>query len=165
MKKSSHKKIWVSFLGFFGMLLGFTQCGAQQEIVEKNPVIHEGAYYQKWMSGVAGGGHGFIVYIPVDPKVDFILEEAYFKGKKIILQKEKNENSYIGRYTYPRRKEDMIFDISAKKEYGNKAPIIEEKIPFELKGNECIITYTKNDKKGHFKMNNLPEKELKNYPM
>jgi len=73
---------------------------------------------------------------------------------------------YVGRYTNPTTvRKDLVMSSDPKEEYNNKLPVIEEKIPFELKAGECMIEYSKNGKKVHFKLDELPEKKLKAFPM
>ncbi|MDH7446408.1 hypothetical protein QBK95_12270 [Aquimarina sp. 2201CG14-23] len=136
---------------------------------ETAPVTFNSPYYQISMSGIEGGGYGFIVYLPVKEPSDVVLEEAYFKGKKLKLERKKNEAVYVGRYTDPKslkvRNGDLIMSGNRNDELKNEAPVIEESIPFQLKEGECIIGYVKDGNKGYFKLDKLPEKELKGYPM
>ncbi|WP_378180345.1 hypothetical protein [Aquimarina sp. SS2-1] len=153
-------------IGLVALLASFTQCATSQKIDKTAPVQLNDPYFQNWVSGVRGGGSGFMVYFPVDPNSDVQLETAYFKGKKVDLQRKSKESVYVGRYKDPATVEkDIVMSDDPKEEYNNKVPEIEEKIPFELENNECIIAYTKNGKQGYFKLDTLPEKELKAYPM
>ncbi|WP_299258992.1 hypothetical protein [uncultured Aquimarina sp.] len=166
MGKRINFKTLITKIGLLGILVAFTQCATSQKIDKIVPIQLKDPYFQNWVSGVKGGGAGFILYIPVDPDSDIQLENAYFKGKNVKLKRKSNEAVYVGRYTDPRTvREDIVMSEDPKKEYGNKAQEIEEKIPFELKEGECIISYAKDGKEGYFKLNNLPEKELKAYPM
>ncbi|WP_299434039.1 hypothetical protein [uncultured Aquimarina sp.] len=156
----------VTKIGLLSILVTFTQCATSQKIDKMAPVELNAPYFQNWVSGIEGGGAGFMLYIPVDPASDVQLENAYFKGKSVKLKRKPNEAVYVGRYTDPGTvRKDIVMSDDPKEEYNNKAPEIEEKIPFELKEGECVIAYSKNGKEGYFKLDNLPEKELKAYPM
>ncbi len=148
------------------VLLGIgIQCATSQKIDKVAPVKIEGAYYQDWMSGVREGGHGFMVYVPVEENSAVQLNFIYFKGKKIELELNSDKVMYEGRYTYPSEKRDLIMSNDPKKEFRNPVPEMEVKIPFDLKDEECIFNYTKKGRKGYFKLDKLPEKEMKHYPM
>ncbi len=148
------------------LLIIFTQCASSQQVDKQAPITFNSPYYQEWVSGIREGGSGFIVYLPVNEDTSIVLEEVYFKGKKIELERKKNQAVYIGRYTNPGTVvRDLIMSDDPKEEAKNEVPALEEKIPFELQENECMIGYTKNGKKGYFKLDRLPEKQMKGIPM
>ncbi|MHA7059290.1 hypothetical protein ACWGOQ_0018835 [Aquimarina sp. M1] len=156
----------ITNIGLLTLLAAFTQCATSQKIDQTAPVQLTDPYFQNWVAGVKGGGSGFMIYLPVDATSDVQLETAYFKGKEVKLERKRNEAVYVGRYTDPKTIErDMVMSSDPKEEYTNKVPQIEEKIPFELKQEECVIAYNKNGTRGYFKIDKLPEKELKAYPM
>ena len=153
-------------VGLLSILMTFGQCATGQKIDKTAPVALNSPYCQDWVSGVKGGGAGFMLYFPVDPASNVTLENAYFKGKAVQLKRKQNESVYVGRYTDPITvKKDIVMSSDQKEEYNNKVPEIEEKIPFELKEGECIIAYSKNGQEGYFRIDKLPKKELKAYPM
>ncbi|MBW1293946.1 hypothetical protein GBO31_00400 [Aquimarina litoralis] len=159
-------KTLLTKIGLLGILMTFAQCATSQKIDKIAPVELNAPYFQKWVSGIRGGGQGFTLYFPVAKESDVVLHTAYFKGKKVDLNFNQREGFYRGKYTDPESvKPDMIMSGDAKDEYGNKAPKVEEKTPFVLKDDECIIAYTKSGKEGFFKLDKLPEKELEAYPM
>ncbi|WP_438710583.1 hypothetical protein ACSTS3_17355 [Aquimarina muelleri] len=151
-------------LSLLFVLITCTQCASQQ-IDKKNPVEIKEAYFQRWISGVEGGGSGLMVYIEINENTDVQLEYAYFKGKKIKLGHKTNERVYVGRYSVVSKRPELIMSDNPKEEFKNKLPDVEEKIPFTLKENECMISYIKNGKKGFFKLDNIVEKEMEAYPM
>ncbi|MDY8138724.1 hypothetical protein [Aquimarina sp. 2201CG5-10] len=152
-------------IAVFAIIVGLTQCATSQKIDEAAPIEIKGAYFQNWVAGIQGGGSGVLIYIPVEEKSDVQLDYVYFNNKKINLERKPNEPAYVGRYTNPGEKRDLVMSGDSKEEFTNEPPKIEEKIPFELKENECIIAYTKSGKTGFFKLDKLPEKELQAYPM
>lgn len=151
------------------ILIAFTQCASSQKIDEAAPVALKQPYFQNWVAGIEGGGAGFMVYLPIDENSNVKLEEAYFKGKSVTLERKQNEAVYVGRYTDPntvRGDKNMVMSDDPKEEFNNKPPgEVEKKIPFELKADECVISYTKEGKKGYFKIDKLPEKQMLAFPM
>jgi len=156
-------------IGLCSILIVFTQCASGQKIDKVAPVALKQPYFQNWVAGIEGGGAGFMVYLPMDENSDVKLEEVYFKGKNVKLKRKPNEAVYVGRYTDPktlRKDPDLTMSGDSKEEFKNKPPgEVETKIPFELSGNECIIVYTKGDKKGYFRIDKLQEKQMQAYPM
>ncbi|MBT8303849.1 MAG: hypothetical protein KJP09_05210 [Bacteroidia bacterium] len=53
----------------------------------------------------------------------------------------------------------------SKQEYGNKRPEDTEKIPFELKMNECVVSYKEGKKTKYFKIDEVEEKAAIPPPM
>jgi len=155
-------------IGLCSILIAFTQCASSQKIDKVAPVTFKQPYFQNWVAGIKGGGAGFMVYLPIDENPDVKLEEIYFKGKSVKLERKRNEAVYVGRYTDPKtlRDENLIMSGDRKEEFKNKPPgEVEKKIPFELKADECVISYTKDGKIGYFKLDKLPEKQMEAYPM
>lgn len=140
------------------LLAVFTQCASSQNTEKTSPMKLTDAYFQKWNSPIKEGGSGFLVYLPIEESSDIQLEYAYFKGKKIKLERKAREAVYVGKYGSRAKKKNLIMSSDPKEEYGNELPELPEKIPYELKEGECVIEYTKNGEKGHFKLDNLPEK-------
>ncbi len=146
------------------VILLFIQCASSQKIENVPPVVIKDSYFQEWIAGIQEGGSGFIVHFSVEENPDIILKRAYFKGKEIMLAKN-TDASYTGRYTHNNLKKDLIMSDDPKEEFRNKVPVIEEKIPFELKNHECIIVYNKHGKEGVFSIDHLREKEVEALPM
>lgn len=146
------------------LLIMNIQCASSQRIDKQNPIEIKKAFFQKWIAGVEGGGSGFTLYIEVDATSEIQLEYAYFKGKKVKLNYKTNEPVYVGRYTNSLKKPDLIMSDDPKEEFKNQIPKIEEKIPFELQGNQCVVSYINNGKSRFFKLENVTEKELQAYP-
>ncbi|WP_211074192.1 hypothetical protein [Aquimarina sp. MMG016] len=147
------------------LLAVFTQCASSQNTEKTAPVKVKEPYFQKWNSSIEEGGSGFLVYLPIEESSNIQLEYAYFKGKKIKLERKAREAVYVGKYVNRAKKKGYKMHVDPKKEYGNEFPESPEKIPYELKGNECVIEYTKNNKKEHFRLDNLPEKKVEGVPM
>ena len=147
------------------LLMGFAQCSSAKKIQEEAPVSIGKVYFQKWVAGIKGGGAGLNIYIPVsDTSIKF--DSVYFRGKATnLFPKYQEENIYVGKFISDHnKKEDLVMSSDPKAEYGNKMAVVEENIPFELKNNECIISYTVGNKIKYFKIDNIVEKEMIPYP-
>lgn len=140
------------------------QCASSQKIDKEAPVTIKDPYFQKWVGGIEEAGSGFDIYLPVEKNTTVTLEHAYFKGKKIKLAKS-NNGIYIGRYKDPNAKRDLIMSDDPQAEFKNKIPVPEEEIPFELKGNACIVSYNTGGTIGFFKLDDIEEKKVKAMPM
>jgi len=155
-----------TIIGSLFLFMIHIQCAGGQQLDMKNPLPIKEAYFQKVLSGIKGGTNGFMMYVELKDTSGISLNYAYFKGKKVKLAPEAaNKAVYIGHYMYPQKINDLIMSSDPKEEFKNKPPGITEKIPFELKEGECVIEYTKDNKQDSFKLDNLPEKPLKNFPM
>ncbi len=151
------------------MLLGvvaFTQCATSQKIEMNTALQIKDAFFQEIPSGIANGPTTLFVSFEIEGTNEVELTDAFFRGKKIELKKaSSNANTYEGNYVYPVKEQDLIMSGDSNAEFGNQLPKIEEKIPFELKGNECMLQYTHKGKEKQFKIEKLKQKALKNYPM
>jgi hypothetical protein len=148
------------------VMASFSQCSSAQKLQKKAPTTFGEVYFQKWVSGVAGGGSGINIF--VETLTDNVqLDSVYFRGRAAKFEvKPANKLLYIGRFlTDSNKNEHMIMSSDTNQEYGNKAPIIPSKIPFELKDNECVISYLSNNQTKYFKIENIEERRSKNYPM
>jgi hypothetical protein len=62
------------------------------------------------------------------------------------------------------QKEDIIMSREPLAEYGNKPPRLETEIPFDLKENQCVISYKNGEKTQYYKIENIVEKQPEHYP-
>ncbi|PQJ80457.1 hypothetical protein [Polaribacter porphyrae] len=128
--------------------------------IEKRPTPEiEKAYYQDWASGIKGGGAGYSVYLFFKENTNITIEGIYFKNKysKIKFQGKNKYQAFVKNNenleksnmddTEPIKKEDKL-----------------EKIPFELKGNEAVISYIENEQKRFMKIT-LNKNENMDLPM
>ncbi len=166
MKRFSKIKRALVKLGVLSIIIGCTQCASSQKLDDKAPVIFKDAYFQKWVGGIESAGWGYTFYLPYENNTNIKLDTIYFRDKSAKLEKKTDEPVYSANIKYPGNKVELIMDSDPKKEAKNEVPKLEkEKIPFELKENECVIRYTKNGKVGYFKIKDLKEKKLLAYPM
>ena len=147
------------------VVASFSQCSTIKKLEKQAPLNIGEVYCQKWISGVEGGGSGLNIFIPTrDTSIE--LDSVYFRGKATKLEtKPQNKSLYIGRFvSNVNQKKDLIMSNEPYAEYGNKMPIKTQNIPFELKENECVISYKAGKTIKYFKIGNIIEKELIPYP-
>ncbi|MBO6605427.1 hypothetical protein [Psychroserpens sp.] len=147
------------------VMASFSQCSSVPKLQKEAPISIADVYYQEWIAGVQGGGSGINLFISVSDS-DITLETVYFRGEVAKLEvKPSNPNQYIGRFkTEMNQPKDIILSSDPKEEYGNKMPQKKDKFPFELADNECVISYTVNDEIKYFKISNIKNKPVINYP-
>jgi len=147
------------------LLMGFSQCSSVKQIQVEVPVTIGEVYFQKWIAGIKGGGTGLNIFIPVSDKA-LLLDSVYFRGKATNLTLNNQEgNIYVGKFINDQNKEeDLVMSSDSKAEYGNKSKPREEKTDFQLKNNECIISYKDGKKRKYFKIEKIREKESIAYP-
>lgn len=156
------------------MLTSFTQCKSSKDtrnslnneeelkLEHKAPFILNNIYIQSWVAGVRGGGSGIHMYITVENnKSNVVLDSAYFRG--LISNIEVSKMGYIASFkTAANQKDDIIMSNNKNAEFGNKKP--KQDFPFELKDNECVISYIENDVTKYLLVENLTEKPRLEYP-
>lgn len=147
------------------VMASFSKCSSIPKLQQEAPVTIGDVYFQEWTAGVQGGGSGINLFIPVSDS-SIILEKVFFRGDVAKLEvKPSNPKLYIGRFkTEINQPVDIILSSDSKEEYNNKLPQKDKSIPFELKDNECVISYTSNGKIAYFKVSNIRKEAAVNYP-
>ena len=145
------------------VMMSFTNCASVK--LQDTITINLGkVYYKSWFAGVKGGGSGINLYIPIHHQPNnIVLDSVYFKGRGTLLEQVK-PNLFIGRFLTTISKPDLIMSNAPFKEYGNKVPRIQKDIPFELKDNECVLSYLENNKKKYYKISGILKEEPIFYP-
>ncbi len=161
-------KLLANLFLFSLVLTCFTQCSSAQKLEKETPFKIGNAYFQSWVAGVEGGGSGINIFITVEGKSQdkTELDSVYFRGKASKFEtKPNNLDLFIGRFSTPfNQKRDLIMSNKPDAEYGNEAPQPNFKIPFDLKDDECVISYKEGNKTKYFRIENVAEKRLQQYP-
>jgi len=144
----------------------FSQCSSAQKLQENMPFNIDEVYSQKWIAGVQGGGSGINVFLKLkDNNHNVVFDSIYFRGKGAKLETNPDRNFCVGRFSTPfNKKQDVILSDKPKGEFGNEAPIIPKKPPFDLKDSECVISYKENNSTKYFKIEKIKEKQMVSYP-
>ena len=168
LNKIIHMKYLANLILFTFVLTCFTQCSSAQKLEKEIPFKIGSSYFQNWVAGVEGGGSGINIFITVeDLSQDKIeLDSVYFRGKASKLEtKPNNSDLFIGRFsTAFNQKRDLIMSNKPNAEYGNEAPKINIKIPFDLEDDESVVSYKEGNKTKYFRIVNVVEKRPVQYP-
>lgn len=136
---------------------------AMQDFQDKPSFKLGETYYKHWVAGVKGGGSGITVLIPMENnKNNVVLDSVYFRGMQSKLESIKS--GYVANFkTEANQKEDIIMSNDKKAEYGNSLPN-KVNFPYQLKDNECVISYIEDNTTKYFKIENIIEKARDQYP-
>lgn len=146
------------------VMASFSQCAGTKKIQDKAPVALNQVYCQSWVAGIEGGGSGMNIFIPLKEKF-FAMDSVYFRGKVAKLEIMPDSLMLVGRYKSAfNQPKDMVMNKDPKKEFGNEMPEIPKKFPFDLKDDECVISYLEDQKTKYFKVKNIVEKPVLAYP-
>ena len=131
------------------VLSAFLTCSSAKKLQKEAPKTIGKAYYQNWVAGVHGGGSGTNVFIETKNK-NSNLDSIYFHGKVAKLAKKPmNKKLFIGYF----KSEANVQEFKVK-DSKSKA-VVAEDFPFDLKKNECVVSYIDNGKTKYFKIENL----------
>jgi hypothetical protein len=153
-----------NFSLFFIIAISLTFCAMKQELQTEFPQKIKSVYFHKWTGGQEGTGSGTHFFIEFKKPLsgDIKLEKIYFQNQESRIEKV-TKNRFVAHFYRKNKNQDLILDSDSLKEYGNKAPVI-EKSKFDLKANEAIIQYKKNNKTLFFKIINPKEKPMIAHP-
>jgi len=100
------------------------QCASTIQFEKEAPTEIEDVYFQKWNSGIKEGSSGINLLIKTNGN-SIELDSVYFRYKATKLNVDsRNENTYIGRFTYSDERTNMFPKLS---------------------DNECVLSYKSGD--------------------
>ena len=143
----------------FIIAISLTFCAMKKEFQTEFPQEIQSAFYQKMKDGIDSGGTYFYIEFKKPLAANIKLEKIYFLNQESAVQ-EITPKDFESTFLQSNKKEDLIMDKNPAKEYGNKAPVI-QKTKFDLKPNEAVLEYKKDDETQFFKITNLIEKPLR----
>jgi len=151
------------FLMLF-IIVSFSQCASTLKLQDNLPLAIDDVYYQKWVAGVKGGDTGIKVFIPIKSNSnDIVLDSMFFRGKSTKMEYV-NTTLAVGLFkTRLNQNQDIIISSEPYAEHANKVPELPEKIPFELKDDECVISYSERKKIKYFKIEGIVKIESTPY--
>lgn len=151
----------MKLIGIILFALGVTQCASVK--FDKNPPFTiTNADYENWVGGIPGvEGTNVRFYYTSNTNIAF--DSIYFNGKKTkaeLRKDDKGRTMLVGSFKTSNIKGELDLQLHSdpKQEYGNTPPQEVEKIPFELKKNEAIISYKIDNTIKYFKVENLQER-------
>ncbi|MES2805602.1 MAG: hypothetical protein V4652_08565 [Bacteroidota bacterium] len=143
----------------FIIAISLTFCAMKPEFQTEFPQEIQSAFYQKWVDGKQSSGIDFYIEFKKSLAANIKLEKIYFQNQELAI-KGIVKNTFTAHFYKENKKEDFILHKDPSKEYGNKAPVV-QKIKFDLKPNEAVLEYKKDDKTYFFKIINPIEKPLR----
>ncbi|AKA35031.1 hypothetical protein [Flagellimonas lutaonensis] len=152
----------------FALLFSLSGCSSQKKLVKNPPFEMGDATCQRWVGGRAESGSGLLLNIPVDNAVatNTPLQQAFFRGRVADIKVEEKDGEWMAIANFINQREekpDMVMHADPKKEVGNRPPKLEEKFPFELGPDECVVSYMEDGKTKYFKITGIKEKKPLTY--
>ena len=139
-------------------MLGASKCSSSQELVENPPFKTGDVVSEDWVS--AEGERGTNLFVPITEGKDIELDSVYFRGNIVKLEKIKRDSYlvFIGKFkNNPQSERDFVMHSDPKKEAGNKPPLPQRKLPFELKESEAVVSFTEGEEEKYYKIENIKE--------
>jgi hypothetical protein len=148
----------------FAMVFSLSGCSSQKKLVKNAPFEMGQATCQSWTGGRHESSSGIKLEIPLlaEQMNDMKMQQAFFRGKVADLKLESREGEWVATANLMNRsieKPDIIMHEDSKEEVGNQPPTLQEKFPFEISPNECVISYMDGDKVKYFKIEGVKEKK------
>ena len=137
-------------------MLAFAQCGSSQTLETTAPFTLDNPVIEPWTAGEAQEFRGVNLLLPVRSGKDFVLDTVYYGKKKAPLTKIQKDNYLVYKATIDTTNApyDIVMHADPKEEFGNRPPV-SEKVPFELKGDEAVISYLENGDRKYVKITGL----------
>ncbi|WP_299114772.1 hypothetical protein [uncultured Winogradskyella sp.] len=133
----------------FAVAISFTfQCAtpkvATTTFEQQTPFKVKPVFFQEWYAGIKVGGTGINIFIPIsDVEQDIAFDEVFFRNLRGKLTKKEEE--YMSVLKHPSR--HYTFQKAEKP----------NDYPFDLKDNECVISYIENGQTKYYKIIALNE--------
>ena len=144
-----------------------SSCSSQKKWADNPPVALGDATCYNWVGGMAESGSGTMLNIPLENELEGVsMQQAYFRGKITDINLVNTEDGWVARANFKKQrmeKPDIVMHSDSTKEVGNQPPKLEEEFPFELKQDECVISYVDGDIIKYFKVSNIKELKPKIY--
>jgi len=145
------------------MSFSFTGCTSQKKLVKNAPFEMGEATCQRWTGGRAESGSGMLLQIPImkDSIDKMQLQQAFFRGKVADVKVKSKDDKWFAEANFKNatEKPDIVMHSDSKKEVGNQPPKLNEKIPFELKEDECVLSYLDGEEVKYFKVIDIKQKK------
>lgn len=145
------------------VIISFAQCASNKpfKLQKTTPFNINEAVSQQYLGG-RQGNKGEKITISISGDSDIILNNLFYKNS--ILKLQKNENGDYTTKLVTSTGKHHIMHENPQEEYGNKAPVIDDNIPFKLTEKEAVISYLKDGTTFYYKIDNLTKGKLIIYP-
>lgn len=146
--------IYLILIGIFSA--AFSQCASTNKQETSLPLKLGDVYYQE------NGVDATIVIPIISNPNNIVLDSIFFQWKEAKLEF-RNNTKYVGRFEIKTSiKPDIIMSNEPYGEYGNKVPEIPRKSRFQLKENECMVSYKQGNSIKYFRIENIKKRMLEN---
>lgn len=146
-------------------LIALINCKSlESRVVEsQKPIQIINPYFKPWVSGVRGGGSGITVFLPVQNLNGITPDSIHFRGQRVKAFYE--NNTIIGRFQTPHNQpQEVILSNESMAEVKNQLLPKYQPSQFDLKLNDCVLSYIKQNKRGYYKIENLKQHISTPYP-
>ncbi len=153
-----------SLFGLLVLTLSMSEC-ANKTFTKSPPFTVGEITAQKWMAGVAQGGSGINIIVPItnlEAGVD--IDSIYYMGHKVGLNTKPGDETLFVGHIYFKPKADMNMSDQDQGEYANPVPELGNNTKFKLKDDQVVIEYLFNQKYYWTKLNGVKKLEQQNYP-
>lgn len=143
--------------------MSFSQCASTKKLESETALDIKEVFYKEWSNPAryTGSGMNLYVVVPSDFNPEITLDSVYFRNKQVKLEYAK-ENVYVGKFETEKNKpQDIVMSSDPKAEYGNAFPKINKLFPFELKEDECVVSYKEGKKTKYVKLPNIKKRQAK----
>ncbi len=147
-----------TFMGVLCLIL-FTQCSTSKpnnnylKTKQQEPIECSRPYFQEWVAALKDGGSGVTIYFPnLVNNNNVTIDSIYFRKMKGKLRNGIDSYFAILKNELPR---DLSQVDLSREEYMN---IMNKSYSFNLKNNDCMISFIENGEKKYLKIENLEEK-------
>ena len=148
-----------TIFSLFIMAISLTFCAMKQEFQTEFPQEIKSVFYQKEKNSAKSSGVYFYIELEKPLAKTVKLEKVYFHNQEAFV-KGITSKDFTAYFSSSIAQQDLILHKDPSKEYGNKAPVIQN-TKFDLKPNEAVLEYKKDHKTQLFKISNLIEKPLR----
>lgn len=146
------------------LIFSLSACSSQKKLVDNPPFDLGQATCQSWTGGRPEAGSGMLLEIPLmsDNLDDMKMQQAYFRGMIADVSMDSKDGKWMAKANFRKSasgKMDIVMHADPKEEVGNKPPKKEEKFPFELTQDQCVVSYMDGETIKYFKIESVKEKK------
>lgn len=147
--------VFLSLVVFLGLSFALFSCKTQQRQTKAPFSIGERTYFY-WVEGKEGGKGTTIRLKGTSSTTNLSISKIFFQDHEYEVVPEIRgldfvlTGSYIASYDKERTMSSESLD-----EYGNQAPPLQKKIPFELQDDEAVIQYSVNGAEAFLKVTGI----------
>ena len=144
------------------VLISFAQCASNNhfKLTKTAPFTVKQAISQTYLGG-RQGNKGEQLTITISDQ-NIILDSLFYKNRKLKLSKNEDGN-YTTKLSLSTGQHHTMHE-NPTAEYGNKAPVMDDNIPFKLKEKEAVVSYIKNEITYYYNIGEFSKGKVIIYP-